>query len=184
MDLTHTVWLASYAAMLSAACWWDATERRIPNAVVFPGTAVALAIASTPEGAGLAGSLGGLATALALGIPLRALRYVGAGDAKLLAAAGAFVGFPQVIPLIAYTLLAGGALAIGWALARGRLRAVLGNVADGVRAGAVTMLSARRIPRGDDFRVEPDRLPYAMAIAIGAAAQLALAGGMPWSTGL
>ena len=183
MDLTHTVWLASYAAMLSAACWWDASERRIPNAVVFPGAAVALAIASTPEGVGLAGSLGGLATALALGIPLRALRYVGAGDAKLLAAAGAFVGFPQVVPLIAYTLLAGGALAIGWALARGRLRAVLGNVAEGVRAGAVA-LSARRIPRGDDFRVEPDRLPYAMAIATGAAAQLAFAGGLPWSTGL
>lgn len=174
MDLNHLTWLAAYAATLLGAAWWDTAQRRIPNALVLAGAAIALAIASLPGGIGLAASLSGLAAGLAIGFPFYVMRLAGAGDAKLFAAAGAFVGFPRVMGVLLLTMIAGGALSIVYAFARGKLAKVLANVNEGVRTGLVVCVAERRLPSAADFPVVDDRLPYAVAIAIGALGQLAI----------
>lgn len=49
---------------------------------------------------------------LALGFTLFSFRVVGGGDAKLLAAAGLWFGWPALVPFLVFTSLAGGVLAI------------------------------------------------------------------------
>ncbi len=66
-----------------------------------------------------------------------ALRGLGGGDVKLLAALGAWVGPTDVIWVALYTGVAGGLLAIGTALANGYLRTALANIrAADLRTGA------------------------------------------------
>lgn len=50
-------------------------------------------------------------TLLVVGYPLFAFRLVGGGDAKLLAAAGLWLGFPCSILFVGFSVLAGGILA-------------------------------------------------------------------------
>lgn len=109
---------------LGAACAFDVRARRIPNALsVAAGLAGVLLHAALPAGAGLfapaargglgaAGAALGLLLALAAGLALWRARLFGAGDAKLLAAVGAFTGAAGVLPVLLWSLLAGGALAV------------------------------------------------------------------------
>lgn len=163
-------------ALLAAAVVNDVRSRRIPNAIVFPGALAALALhALLPGGQGLFGtpmgslgilsSLGGLGLGLAILMPMYALRLMGAGDVKLLAMVGAFVGAGQILPLAVATLLAGGVLALAWALWQRSLRQLLGNALQMVLHSGLSGLS------GGSLTVQPPaaasgRLPYAVAIAV------------------
>lgn len=118
-------WLACgvLAAMLAAACVTDWRRRRIPNvlclAAALAGLLLHAASATGREvglqwlsgGGSLLHALGGLLLALAVGAALWRLGLFGAGDAKLLAALGAWTGPFSVLPLVLMTLLAGGVLA-------------------------------------------------------------------------
>lgn len=161
-------------ALLAAAVWHDARTRRIPNALVFPGALLGLALhAMLPAGAGLFGTpmgslglgaaCGGLALGLAFLMPMYALRLMGAGDVKLLAMVGAFVGADAIIPLAFVMLLAGGVLALAFAAWQGSLRRLLGNAWQMVVYSGFSALSGK-------LAVAPPvaasgRLPYAIAIA-------------------
>ena len=61
---------------------------------------------------GVVQSLLGLAAGLALFMPLYLLRALGAGDVKLLAMVGAWLGAPLLLGAALLTLLAGGAMAL------------------------------------------------------------------------
>jgi hypothetical protein len=63
-------------------------------------------------GLGAAGAALGLLLALAAGLALWRARLFGAGDAELLAAVGAFTGAAGVLPVLLWSLLAGGVLAV------------------------------------------------------------------------
>ena len=63
-------------------------------------------------GLSLGASLAGLALGLALMLPGHLIGATGAGDVKLFAAAGAFVGPTHIFTAFIYTALAGGAIAI------------------------------------------------------------------------
>ena len=161
-------------ALLSAAVWHDVRARRIPNAVVVPGALAALLLhALAPAGAGLfsmpAGglgvmsSLGGLALGLGFLLPLYALRLMGAGDVKLLAMVGAFVGAGQIMPVAMLTLVVGGVLALVFAARQGKLRQLLGNAYQMMVASSMAAVAGH-------IAVPPPakasgRLPYALAIA-------------------
>ena len=161
-------------ALLGAAVWHDVRARRIPNALVFPGALAGLALhALLPGGAGLFGTpmgslgilsaLGGLALGLAFLLPMYALRLMGAGDVKLLAMVGAFVGAGQILTIALFTLAAGGVLALVFAAAQGKLRHSTRN--------AMQMMIATSIAAagGEIAVAQPaaasGRLPYAIAIA-------------------
>jgi prepilin peptidase CpaA len=165
-------------ALLALAVWNDLRTRRIPNALVFGGAALGVLLnTALPAGDGLfiqpfGGigffmSLAGLGVGLGLLLPMYALRALGAGDVKLMAMLGAFVGPWSVAGITLLTLLAGGVLALAVAGYNGRLKLMVGNTWQMLKysmlrslAGEVAKVEAPAAPSG--------RLPYAVAIAAGA----------------
>ena len=115
---------ACFTAVLLALAWSDIRRRVIPNRIVYPALALALAgAAAWPDrgfGEALVGGLGAFAVALAI----RALSGggLGGGDAKMAALVGAVVGYPGVLAAGLWTALAGGVAAavllaarrVGW----------------------------------------------------------------------
>jgi prepilin peptidase CpaA len=112
-----------------AACVTDLRTRRIPNALTFGAAAAALLFhATAPTGAGVvSAATGWLIGAAVMFLPF-ALRGLGGGDVKLLAALGAWLGPENALWLALYTGMAGGVLAIVVALYCGYTRKALSNV--------------------------------------------------------
>ena len=153
-----TALMIVFPALAIAAALSDATTMTIPNwisaTLVVAFFPAAMAAGSTLPQIGLAVGLG--VGALAIGAAMFALRWIGGGDAKLLAASALWLGPPGLGPFLVWTAIAGGALALCLIGAR-RLSAMTGLP---VRQPAWTerLLS----PAGD--------IPYGIAIAAGALA--------------
>ena len=114
-------------AAVAAIC--DVRTRRIPNMLTFGAAAAALAAGAAQGGAsGALQALAGWALGAALFFPIFALGGMGAGDVKLLAALAAWLGPGDAIPLALFSSMAGGACALGVAVAHGYLRRALKNV--------------------------------------------------------
>ena len=85
LTLFDTFSLAALATMLLIAIGHDTVARRIPNALVLWGAAVALGLSLSPNGIGLGSALaGGMVGFLGFWV-FYLLRMVGAGDVKLAA---------------------------------------------------------------------------------------------------
>ncbi len=157
----------SLIALVVLAAWSDLRTRRIPNALTITGLIVALLIRSA-HGLDAVGT-GALGAALAFGVafPLFALRGLGAGDVKLLAACGAFLGPSRLVIALLVTALLGGLMAIIAVLQRGALRRTLANCG-AILTGAWTTSRRTGLPtlatRG------AITIPYGVAIAAGALA--------------
>ena len=111
------------------ACVTDLRSRRIPNVLTFGAAAAALTYSAIVGGWSGVGSaaLGWLIGAVAFMIPF-ALGGLGAGDVKLLAAMGAWLGPLGAVWLALYTGIAGGVMALIVAFAAGYLGKALANV--------------------------------------------------------
>ena len=157
---------------LAAAVITDLRARIIPNALVLAGALSGVLLAALhPQGIGFLSGLGGLALGLALFLPIYLLRAMGAGDVKLMAMAGAFLGYPAIFEAALWVLLTGGALALVFALRRGVARRMAVNLREMFYSAAASV-HIRSVP---DFSTGPQtaaRLPYAVAIALGVAAFL------------
>ena len=169
MDLlTNTLLLL----LLAGAVVTDLSARLIPNALVLAGALTGFLLAALhPEGIGFLRALGGLALGLAMFLPMYALRAMGAGDVKLMAMTGAFLGLPAIFEAALWVLLTGGVLALAFALRRGVARRMAGNLREMLVLAAASV-QIRIVP---DFSAGPQtavRLPYAVAIAGGVAAYL------------
>ena len=113
---------APLAAVLLVAVATDLRAMRIPNWLTFPAmlAGVVCNAALGAHAGGLSGAWDGLLFSLSgfgLGLGLMLipflLRVMGAGDVKLLAAAGAFLGAETVFRAFIWTSLAGGVYALG-----------------------------------------------------------------------
>lgn len=152
-----------FAALLALAAVSDWRSRRIPNPVVLAlavtGVACAAVTAASPL-AGIARSASGIAVALALWFPFFALRWMGAGDVKLFAAAAAWLGPERALIGSLLAALLGGLLGALWMLR-----------AYGVRDTAVRMAVGVATP-GAGFAPVDARsrraIPYGVSLAIGA----------------
>jgi prepilin peptidase CpaA len=156
------------------ACAWDLRTRRIPNALTMGAAVTALMYHLFAGGVGPVGmSVLGLAVGLVIFFPFFVLGGMGAGDVKLLAALGAWLGPVGVFWVAIYAAFAGGVLAIVLALTHRYLNEALVNLyflfghwrAAGLRPMPALTLASARGPR----------LAYALPIAIGTMVTLWLA---------
>ena len=157
--------------LIAAAYDWK--YRRIPNWLTLAGVTAGLAVNTYMGGiSGLWLAVSGAAFALLIYLPLYALRAMGAGDAKLMAAVGALMGPFTWWAIFIYTMLIGGVIAVGVIVVRGRFRRTLQNL------GTIlaSLVRARRPwienPELDVRDRRSMRLPHAVTIAAGTVAYL------------
>jgi prepilin peptidase CpaA len=170
----HTLVLVG---LLAAAAWSDCKSHRIPNVLVFGGTVFALGLNwlfPPLEGLGLLWALKGLLLGLALLLPFYFLRAMGAGDVKLMAMVGAFVGSPSIFYAVLGTFLAGGAMAAAYALRKGALRATLANVMALFQVAALSTACGAKPSLTLDSKDSVGKLPYGVAITVGTIGYLVL----------
>lgn len=146
--------VAVFPLLVVTAALTDATSYTIPNrlslmaAGAFPLAALAAGLSLQALGVSLA--LGFVA--LLLGMGLFALRIVGGGDAKLMAACGLWLGWSGFTPFLVWTAVAGGVLAV--TLLAGRKLHLY--------TPAATPAWLRRL------LTPGENVPYGVAIAVGA----------------
>jgi len=162
--------------VLAVATFTDLRTRRIPNWLVFPYLLAGIAISPwRHDWPGLHQSfwygLGQSFAGLAVGLLIFGLFFwmggMGAGDVKLCAGIGAWIGPSQLSIALVVTAIAGGIMALGW-LACGKFMRNL-------FVGAGDLLFGRKRRGIDDGAeaelVQPDpmkhKMVYAPAIAIG-----------------
>lgn len=183
---THdTFWLV-LTIIIAIALGYDMIARRIPNWLVLTGLLAGIGFSLlVPQGVMVAGrpdassSLLGVLSGFAIMLPLYALRAMGAGDAKLMAAIGAFLGPLPVVGAALLTFVCGGLLSLAAALWSRSLPAVLGNL----RLMGIVLISGRQTGLSLHDVQTTGRLPYSIAIAIGTGLQVWLAarGGWPFA---
>ncbi len=162
-------------ALLLLAALIDARTHRIPNRLVIAGLCYALAIDALRPHFGqwpLVMALGGLATGFLLMLPMHLLGAMGAGDVKLMAMAGSFLGASGTVAALLWTWAIGGALAIVHVLRHGTARRFCRNVASLLQGGFLDAAVGVR----PQLRIKPGtsagRLPYGVSIALGTSAHL------------
>lgn len=161
-----TVFDLAAVAVAAGAAVTDVRAARIPNVItVTSGLAGVLAHTVLPGGAGTTSSLAGLAAGLAVFFPFFALGGLGGGDVKLMAAIGAWVGWPTILTVALYTALAGGVVAVGVALTRGYLRQAMRNVFSLIKFWMVA--GVRPEPSLTLEHGRGPRVPYAVPIFAG-----------------
>lgn len=170
---TEFVYPAASLVCATVGAAYDLRSRRVPNFVTFPALAFGLLLHFT---------LGGwrdLGTAAAAGLICGLVFLVfylaggmGAGDVKLIAAAGCLAGLPLIANLLILTSVAGGVMAIGLALYRRQLKETILNV--GALAVHHKAMGLTPHPELTVSNRRTLRLPYAVAIAAGSALSLCL----------
>ena len=144
----------------------DLKSRRIPNALTFGAAGLGLAAHLALGGwSGLALALSGWAVGLALFFPVFALGGMGAGDVKLLAAFGAWLGPSGAAWTAIYGALAGGVLALAVSLARGYTATAFRNLGHLLRTwflGGIRPVDGLTLGSSTG-----PRLPYALPLAAG-----------------
>ena len=152
---------AIVAVGMGAAAVIDLRTRRIPNILTATMAAVGIGLAAAGVGrVGLGASLLGCLLGLAFMLPGHIFGATGAGDVKLLAAAGALLGPTDTIYAFLYTAIAGGVLALLVAVARRRLTQTIGT------AGRL-IAGDHEVRANIESTASDNRFAYAPAIAIG-----------------
>lgn len=165
MSMHAIAWWPTVAVM-GIATWTDLRSRRIPNWLVLPFMASGVGVSAWQHGwHGVAQSLEGFALGAAVFGVLFAMGGMGMGDVKLCAAIGAWIGPGQLLLALVLTGLAGGVMALGWAL--------LGGFVGDLFKGSGDLLLGWK-ERGKlappELKLANPRarkMPYAPAIAIG-----------------
>lgn len=163
--MQHSAWWPT-VIVLVIACITDLRERRIPNWLVVPFLVAGPLRAVLFYGwTGLIDSLEGFALAALITGVLWWMRGLGMGDVKLCAALGAWIGPSQMMLALVLTALAGGILAVCWALYNGALRRALRGA-----WGLVLTLLRKGTDAKEDYSLRRPgslKMPYAPAIAVG-----------------
>jgi prepilin peptidase CpaA len=154
-------------SMVTAAAAVDLARRRIPNVLLLTGwtAALPLLLLCAQPGTALLGALGGALCGLLVFLPLYLLRGMAAGDVKLMATVGLFVGPYDALQVAVVTCCVGGVMAVAIMIGKGRFQHACSNVGDLLRP---LWMRVRGIPAV----IEPMRqasvgsMPYGLAIAI------------------
>lgn len=153
--------------LLVIAAYLDIKSRRIPNQLVLVGLITSFVLQINLNGFEGFKAWGlGLLVGFGLFLPFYLLRAMGAGDVKLMAMVGAFIGPLYVLGAALVTLAAGGVLAIAMAMYSGVLMQTMKNVRATLTVGMHKTLSGGGVQL-DAPVASAGNLPYAVAIALG-----------------
>lgn len=154
---------AVYTLLLVYAAVTDLKTRRIPNYVVLVlGIAgFGFSVLHAPPLEGAMRGVGGLVTGLVLWLPFYMMGWLGAGDVKLFAASGVWLGPGRTLEGAVIAALAGALLAVGWMAWNHGLKRVVETVWLATVAPTVLATSAES---GRSSR----SLPYGVALVVGA----------------
>ena len=148
---------------------------RIPNWLTLGGALFAFVygtLAARTPVAGATDALGGLGTGFVIMLPLYAMGVMGAGDVKLMAMVGAFLGPYHALLAVLFTFMAGGMAALVFAIHRRRLLHMLANVKAAAEGMAVSGIAGMRptgtIPAAQSI----GKLPYGICIGAGTVVQV------------
>jgi prepilin peptidase CpaA len=162
------------AALVTAAAACDLRTRRIPNWLCAAGLVCGFACQiALFQWSGAREAALGTGLALLIYVPLFALRAVGGGDVKLMAAVGSIAGPKSWIAIFLVTAIVGGAIALVIIALKGRTRRTLRNV--GI---LLTELAHLRAPHRAEQELDVSsgkglRLPHGCTIAAGTLLYLA-----------
>ncbi len=152
--------------VLAVATFTDLRSRRIPNWLVLPFLLAGLVVSGWLHGwHGILQSVSGLALGAVLFGVLCFMGGMGMGDVKLCAAIGAWIGPGQLVTALVVTGIAGGVMALGWAIAGG----FLGDLFKGTGDLIFGFKERGLRPHPELVLDNPlaRKMPYAPAIAIG-----------------
>ena len=175
VELASSPRTGALLVLLAVAATIDWRTYRIPNVLTFGGMVLGLALSTFDVGSAPSSSLlsgiGGLLLATASLLPLYAFGVLGAGDVKLMAAVGAFVGHDEILPVLLFVLITAGLVSLAIALYHRALPLLLSNLLLIVRSVALSMFTQR--PAADTRIAPVGRLPCASCILFGTSAFLA-----------
>ncbi|MHB8953022.1 MAG: A24 family peptidase [Pirellulaceae bacterium] len=175
------VWVVTLFLILAAVI--DGFELKVPNWLTFPMilsgwlySAFAAGWAGDLWYVGLGWSLIGMAVGLALLLPLYAIGGMGAGDVKLLAGVGAWMGVSHTLNAFCVTAIVGAVLAVAmvlfrraWSKHAWQLWAIVNEILTIRDPNQLSTIAAQR-------KSSMLLLPYGIPIAIGSVAYFAWMG--------
>ncbi|SIP92219.1 A24 family peptidase [Marinobacterium stanieri] len=156
--------------ILALAVYTDLRRHKIPNWLTFGGLSIGLIAAylvslpSVQVGAALKGALAGLLVFL----PFFLSGGMGAGDVKLMAAIGSFIGPMSVFISACLALIAGGCIALLMIIRSGEVLSLYRRY--------LVIISTRTFIPAEAGSVASRRFPFSLSIAVGTLVHLGLSG--------
>ena len=151
--------------VVSIATITDLRSRRIPNWLVLPFLLLGVAVSTGLHGwHGLGQSAAGMGLGLLIFGAMFWMGGMGAGDVKLCAAVGAWVGPQQLGIALILTALAGGVLVFVWAICGGFLGELFQGTSDMMFGWTKRKEAESETPESPKRK---RKIPYAPAIAVG-----------------
>jgi prepilin peptidase CpaA len=164
--MLRSIELLPLLILLSIAAVGDWRERRIRNWLTLCIACTGLMHGISAPGASLSSALLGLAAGLALMLPQFMLGALGAGDVKLMAGIGAWLGAVGVLEVFLGASIVGLVLVIVQCAAKGRLTILFGNtLALLTNFMLIEELGLERVTTmGQSCRSVDQPLPYAVSV--------------------
>jgi prepilin peptidase CpaA len=150
--------------VLAVATFTDLRARRIPNWLVLPFMAAGIVVSTWFFGwNGLGQSFAGLGLGILIYGFLFWVGGMGAGDVKLAASIGAWIGPQQLFLALVITAMAGGVMVVLWAICGGFMKDLFSGTSV-LLLGGQGKQSRSEIVLSNPLK---RKMPYAPAIAIG-----------------
>jgi len=164
MKAQQIIWISVIGITLVAA-WLDFRTRKIPNWLTVPAFILGVALRTVLAGwPGAKASLEGAGLALALLLPLVLLRALGAGDWKLMGAAGAFLGPILFLFVLLGSIFVSGLMAVVEMMRTRRVRETFHNMLVLIRG--FFSFGLRANPKISLDNPKLLKLPFGVAVAL------------------
>lgn len=163
------------AAVLTLTTFTELQSARIPNWVTLPALGFAFVVSFVGVGIPFGSSVLGFIAGFGFFFVFYMFGGMGGGDVKLMGAVGALLGFPDILNVLMYTALFGGAMAVVALIWHKRL-------IHGLRQSFAMLFTSKKgrtlddMPAGETPDAAPDAgvlaIPYGLAIVLGCLAHV------------